>query len=110
MRCRKAKELISLYLARRGSWPSPRDRRALEAHIAVCEPCRRDYQEGQEATALLRTYWQISEDTQALLKRARQQQQNESFGKTIRLHRSFTRAAAWTMVVAACLVIGVLRW
>ena len=110
MRCRKAKALISLYLAPRGSGLSSRSRQALEAHMAVCEPCRRDCREGQEVTALLRQYWQISEDTRALLEGARPPGQNQAFGRTIGLHWSFSRAAAWTMAAAACLVLAVLGW
>ncbi len=110
MRCSKAKELISLYLAPRGAGLSSRSRQALEAHMAVCEPCRRDCREGREVMALLRQYWQISADTRALLEGARPQGQNQTFGRTIRLRWGFSRAAAWTMATAACLVLGVLGW
>jgi hypothetical protein len=52
---------IAFCLAACGSWPSPRGRRALGAHIAFCEPYPRGYQQGQEATAQLPAYWQISD-------------------------------------------------
>lgn len=82
----------------------------MEAHVAVCEPCRREYREGQEAIALLRRHWQVSADTQVLLRETRQQAEDGSFGKTIRLHWGFNRAASWTLAAAACLVIGVFGW
>jgi len=110
MRCRKAKELISLYLAPHAAGLRSRSRHALEAHLAACGPCRRDYLESREAIALLCRYWQISADTQALLQKSRPQGQNLSVGKTIRLHWSLSRAAAWAMATAACLALGVLAW
>jgi ferric-dicitrate binding protein FerR (iron transport regulator) len=110
MRCRKAKELISLYLAPHTGGLSPRSCQALEAHLAACEPCRREYREDEEAITLLRRYWQVSADTRALLQRSRPQGQDQSVGKTIGLRWSLSRATAWTMATAACLVIGVFGW
>lgn len=109
MRCRKARELISFYLAPDDSWLSPKDRQALEAHIAVCVPCRRDFQETREAIRMLRDCWQISADTAVLLRKERQQERHGVSTRIIRLFGASRRVAAWA--VAACLVMGLLgRW
>ena len=109
MRCRKARELISLYLAPDESWLSPKDRQALEAHMAVCEPCHRDCRESRDAIGMLRDCWQISADSVILLKNTRRQERHGVSSRIIRLFGASRRVAAWA--VAACLVIGVLgRW
>lgn len=105
MRCRTARELISLHVAPGESWLGAKERQALEAHLAVCEPCRRDYRESRQAIDLLREYWQISEDTKALLRKDR----HGASGKTIKLHKTWRRAGAWAMA-AACLMIGAFAW
>ena len=73
MRCRKARNLISLYLAPAGGL-SEKERRDLEAHLAACEECRRDCEETARGIALFRKYWHISPDTQALIDRAEQRE------------------------------------
>jgi len=110
MRCRKARELISLYLAPHAAALSSRSRHALEAHLAVCEPCRHDYQDSQAAIALLRRHWRVSEDTQALLQRPRPQGQNQPLGEAIRFPGRFRQVAAWAMATAACLILGLFAW
>lgn len=106
MRCRKAKKLISLYLAPDDSWLSPNDRQALEAHMAVCEPCREDYREGREVIGVLQKCWQVSEDTAALLEKGRQGSPHRISARIIKLHGVSRRVAVWA--AAACLVIAVL--
>jgi ferric-dicitrate binding protein FerR (iron transport regulator) len=102
MRCEKAKQLISFYLAPHGSWLSPGQRQALEAHLATCEPCRRDCQASREVIALLREHWSIGADTRTLLEKA-----------STRGIPGRTSAARWAIratAAAACLLVGVLAW
>jgi anti-sigma factor RsiW len=73
MTCRKAQLLIGLYLAPAGGL-SPKERQALEAHMAVCERCRRDCEESATGIALFQKHWHISEDTQALIDRAKRRE------------------------------------
>ncbi|UCE50724.1 MAG: FecR domain-containing protein [Phycisphaerales bacterium] len=106
MRCRKARELISLYLAPDDSWLSPNDRQALEAHMAVCEPCHRDYRESREVIGVLQKCWQVSEDTAALLEKGHRQGRHGGSARVVKPHGFFRRVAVWA--VAACLVIAAL--
>lgn len=106
MRCRRARELIPLYLAPDESWLSPENRQALEAHMAVCESCRRDCQETRAALELLRDCWQISKDTAALLRDRRTQTKRGVPVRILEYLGTSRRVAGWA--VAACLVIAVL--
>jgi ferric-dicitrate binding protein FerR (iron transport regulator) len=99
MRCTQAKTLISLYLGPGASWLRARDRQALEAHLAACEACRRDWRESREALELLQEYWQISEDTQALLLRSR-----PAGGHGVRSR--IVSLPAWRRPVAATVAAG----
>jgi ferric-dicitrate binding protein FerR (iron transport regulator) len=102
MRCGKARQLISFYLAPQGSWLSPAERQALEAHLATCEPCRRDCQASREVIALLRQHWPIGADTRTLPGKA-------ATGRIL----ARTSAVRWVIRVsaaAACLLVGVLGW
>ncbi len=99
MRCSKARKLISLYVAPGHSWLRPEDRRALEAHMAVCEPCRQDCRESLELIAILPACWQISEDTAALLR----QGPRGASTRIIRLFGASRRAGV--CVAAACLAL-----
>jgi ferric-dicitrate binding protein FerR (iron transport regulator) len=102
MRCRRARRLISLYLAPHDAWLSPGERQALEAHLAVCEPCRHDYQSSREVIALLRSHWQISPNTRALLA-----------GVPTRRIPAPSPAFRWVMragAAAACLLLCLLGW
>jgi ferric-dicitrate binding protein FerR (iron transport regulator) len=105
MRCSQAKALISLYLGPEASWLRARDRQALEAHLTACEACRRDWRESREALELLQEYWQISEDTQALLSGSRPSDRQGIYSRIISLP-AWRRPAAAT--VAAGLVLTVL--
>ncbi len=93
---------MGLDLAPHGSWLSPKDRRALSAHMAVCEACRQDYQESQTAIVLLRKYWQVSEDTKSLLATART--------RKVLVAPPCARWMVRTAAMAACLIVGVLCW
>ncbi|MCP4256958.1 MAG: hypothetical protein GY774_05435 [Planctomycetes bacterium] len=106
MRCNKAKKLISLYLAPEESWLSPEDRKALEDHMAVCEPCREDCREGREAIDILQKCWQVSEDTAALLEKGHQGNLRGFSTRIFKQHGVYRRVAVWA--AAACLVIAVL--
>ncbi|MCP4256962.1 MAG: hypothetical protein GY774_05475 [Planctomycetes bacterium] len=106
MRCKKAKKLISLYLAPDESCLSPEDRQALEAHMAVCEPCREDCREGREVIGVLQKCWKVSEDTAALLEKGRQGNPHRISARIIKLHGAFRRVAVGA--AAACLAIAVL--
>jgi mannose-6-phosphate isomerase-like protein (cupin superfamily) len=108
MRCRKARALTSLYLAPHASELSSRSRQALEAHMATCALCRRDYEESGEALAWLREHWQISPDTRLLLQDTCPQAQGRSFGKATPPRWRVGRVAAWAMATAACLIAGLL--
>jgi ferric-dicitrate binding protein FerR (iron transport regulator) len=106
MRCKKAKKPISLYLAPDDSWLSPNDRQALEAHMAVCEPCREDCRESREVVSVLQKCRQVSEDTAALLEKGCQVSPHRISARIIKLHGASRRVAVWA--AAACLVIAVL--
>ncbi|MCP4613225.1 MAG: hypothetical protein GY845_31425 [Planctomycetes bacterium] len=106
MKCKKARKLISLYIAPDDSWLSPHDHQALEAHMAVCEPCREDCRESREVIGVLQKCWQVSEDTAALLEKGRQGSPHRIYARIIKLHGSYRRVAIWA--AAACLVIAVL--
>jgi ferric-dicitrate binding protein FerR (iron transport regulator) len=105
MRCKKARELISLYVAPDDSCLSPNDRQALEAHMAVCEQCRENCRESREVIAVLQKYWQISADTATLLEKGRQGSQHR-ISRIIKLHGVYRYVAV--LAVAACLGIAVL--
>jgi ferric-dicitrate binding protein FerR (iron transport regulator) len=78
------------------------ERQALEAHLAVCEPCGRDYQASRKAIALLRQHWPIGADTNAF--------QEEVRTRRIPLRASAVRWAIRVTAAAACLLVGVLGW
>ena len=106
MRCRKAQELISLYVIPDQSWLSPEDCQALRSHMAACVPCREDCQESREAMDILQQCWQVSEDTEALLENRRQGHRHGVSVRIMKLHGVSRRVAIWA--VAACLAIAVL--
>jgi hypothetical protein len=106
MRCRKARKLITLYVAPKESWLSREDRHALESHIEGCEWCRRDCRESRAAIGMLQENWPISEDTANLLKREGPQERHGVSTRIIELQVASRRVAVWA--VAACLVISVL--
>jgi ferric-dicitrate binding protein FerR (iron transport regulator) len=106
MKCRKAKNLFSLYVAPDESWLSPEERQALEGHMAACEACRRDCQESRVATELLRECWQISDDTAALLRDGSIGKWQGSSARILSYFGSGRRVAGWA--VAACLAVTVL--
>jgi hypothetical protein len=106
MRCRKARELTSLYLAPGDSWLSPKDRQALVTHMAACEPCCRDCRESRKALATWRDCSQVSADTATTLEKVRRQERHEGSARIIRLFDTSPRMAAWA--AATCLATGVL--
>ncbi len=109
MRCRKAGELISLYLAPAGRL-SEKERGDLEAHLAACEECRRDCEEAAQGIALFRKYWHISPDTQALIDRAKQREAAGLPIDPLWRFRRLIEIGVPASVVAACLTVLVLGW
>jgi len=102
MRCRKAKQLITLYVAPDPSWLDPKNRQALEEHLATCESCCRECRESREAISLLQKHWRISRDTLALMGKTHSPESPSRLSAI-----SFILRAA---AVAACLTGSVLGW
>ena len=71
MDCQKAKELIPSYLAPQEPWDNPADKADLMAHIAMCESCRHEYEASRKIVRLFQKYGQVSEETRALVRKAR---------------------------------------
>jgi hypothetical protein len=110
VRCRKARQLISSYLAPHDSFLNLEGREALETHLAACESCRQDFRESQKAITLLQEHWELSEDTQLLLEKTQPEGPTGGAGKVIWLPAYLQRAVAGVTVAAACLAIAVLGW
>ncbi len=106
MHCRKATRLIPFHPTPHGSWLDSDDRRELLAHLAVCDSCRKSYEETSRTVRFFRQYGAISPDTQALIDNAnrKKQQQDQGTASTIRLSRVALRVAA----IAAMIVL--LAW
>jgi anti-sigma factor RsiW len=109
MTCRKAQLLIGLYLAPAGGL-SAKGRQALGAHLAVCERCRRDYEESAEGIVLFQKHWHISEDTQALIDRAKRREEAGLPIDPLWRYRRLLEIGIPTVAVAACLAVLLLGW
>lgn len=111
MNCRKAKKLIPSYLAPNEPWFTSTDRAGLISHIARCDSCRQEYEETRKIVHLFQQYGQISEDTQALLDKAKLEEPGQKSVKVLRLSRiSVIKVASVAAAILICLSIVLAFW
>ena len=106
MNCRKAQKHIPFYLAPHESWLKPRDRTALEAHLAICGTCRQEFEETRRAIEFFRKYRQIAEDTQPLKGEPNLNEPEQKTLKVFGYTRIVVKVASVAAVIVICLGMG----
>jgi predicted anti-sigma-YlaC factor YlaD len=107
MRCRRVRKLLDLVL-QNDPLLELEERAAVQEHLSRCIQCRQEYEIGCQVVALVRQYGELSEDTAALLERAREPRHTGLVLKQAVPSRwRANRVAVAVMAAAACLVLCV---
>jgi len=73
----------------------------MEAHLVLCDSCRQACEESRQAVEFLQKHWQTSEETQALIDKAKLEEPGQKAARTLSLSRIAPKVAS----IAAAIII-----